>query len=50
MDIKLSMLFLLIGSIIGLSHLSSEKLARFMREFGRKPAPPVVPRRRETQA
>ena len=33
MDSKLTILFLLIGGIIGLSHLDDESLARMRRQF-----------------
>ena len=33
MDPKLAMLFLLVGIIIGLSHLSSESVAKWKRDF-----------------
>jgi hypothetical protein len=36
MDAKLTMLFLLIGTIIGLSHLSRENLAKMKREIDAK--------------
>ncbi len=48
MDIKLSMLFFLIGTILGLSQLNGGNLIRMKREFGRLRGRGVVPRRRRS--
>jgi hypothetical protein len=44
MDPKLTVLFLLIGSIIGLSHLSSEAMIKMKRKFDGQRWRAVVPR------
>ena len=46
MDIKLSILFLLISTIVGLSHLSGVDFGQMKRDFGRKNANSGTPRRR----
>jgi hypothetical protein len=48
MDPKLTMLFLLIGSIIGLSHLSLEAMAKIKREFDGQRWRDIVPRWRKS--
>jgi hypothetical protein len=46
MDPKLTILFLLIGSVIVLSHLSDEKLGRMRRQLANRNWREFVPRRR----
>jgi hypothetical protein len=48
MDPKLTMLFLLFGGIIGLSHLSSENLTELKREFSGRRWRTSVPRWRKS--
>jgi hypothetical protein len=48
MDPKLTMIFLLFGVIIGLSHLSSENLTKLKREFGGRRWRTNVPRWRKS--
>ena len=48
MDPKLTMLFVLIGTIIGLSHLSHETLTKVKREFDGRRWRDIVPRRRKS--
>ncbi len=48
MDPKLAILFLLIGSVIGLSHLNDENLARLRRQFVVRRWREFVPRRRKS--
>jgi len=48
MDPKLAILFLLIGSVIGLSHLNDEKLARLRRQFVARRWREFVPGRRKS--
>jgi hypothetical protein len=43
MDPKLTMLFLLIGTIIGLSHLTEENLARWRQQMVRRSWREIVP-------
>ena len=47
MDPKLTMLFLLIGSIIGLSHLSDDTLGRMRRQLAGGRWRQIVPGRRK---
>ena len=47
MDPKLTMLFLLIGSIIGLSHLGDDTLGRMRRQFAFRRWRAIVPGRRK---
>jgi hypothetical protein len=47
MDPKLTMLLLLIGTIIGLSHLSDEKLGRMRRQLAARRWREFMPRRRK---
>jgi hypothetical protein len=48
MDPKLAIFFLLIGVIIGLSHLSDETVARMRRQFAAKRWRTIVPARRKS--
>jgi hypothetical protein len=48
MDPKLAILFLLIGSVIGLSNLSGENLGRVRRQFVRRNWREFVPLRRKS--
>jgi hypothetical protein len=48
MDPKLTMLFLLIGAIIGLSHLSEENLARMKRQLALRRWRKMLPGRRKS--
>jgi hypothetical protein len=48
MDPKLTMLFLLIGTIIGLSHLSRETLGKMKSEFESRRWRDIVPRWRKS--
>jgi hypothetical protein len=48
MDPKLTLLFLLIGAIIGLSHLSDERLTRIRRPLLSRRWREYVPRRRKS--
>jgi hypothetical protein len=48
MDPKLTMLFLLIGSIIGLSHLSREAITKMKRKFDDQRWRGIVPRWRKS--
>jgi len=48
MDPKLTILFLLIGSIITLSHLSDDNLARMRRQFISRRWRELVPGRRKS--
>jgi hypothetical protein len=48
MDPKLTILFLLIGSIITLSHLSDDNLARMRRQFINRRWREFVPGRRKS--
>jgi hypothetical protein len=45
---KLTMLFLLIGTIIGLSHLNEENLTRLRRQIVRRSWRGIVPGRRKS--
>jgi hypothetical protein len=47
MDLKLTVLFLLIGAVIALSNLSDEKLARVRRQFAEWRWRELVPGRRK---
>jgi hypothetical protein len=47
MDPKLTMLFLLIGAIIGFSNLTRENLTKMKSEFGSQRWLSIVPRRRK---
>jgi|PersoiStandDraft_1058852.scaffolds.fasta_scaffold04865_3 hypothetical protein len=47
MDPKLTMFFLLVGTIIGLSHLSRENLTKMKREFDGRRWRDIVPRWRK---
>jgi hypothetical protein len=47
MDPKLSILFLLIGTIVGLSHLSRKNLTKTKSQFGGKRWRNIVPRWRK---
>jgi hypothetical protein len=46
MDPKIALLFLLIGSVIGLSHLSDENLSRVRRQLATKRWREFMPGRR----
>jgi hypothetical protein len=46
MDPKLTILFLLIGCVIGLSHLNEENLSRMRRQFVTRSWRELVPLRR----
>lgn len=46
MDPKIALLFLLIGSVIGLSHLSDENLGRVRRQLANRRWREFMPRRR----
>jgi len=46
MDPKIALLFLLIGSVIGLSRLTDEGLGRVRRQFAERRWREFVPRRR----
>jgi hypothetical protein len=48
MDPKLAILFLLISSVIGLSHLNDEKLARMRRQLVTRRWREFVPGRRKS--
>ena len=48
MDPKLAMFFLLIGAIIGLSHLSDDTLTRMRQQFAIKRWRAIVPARRKS--
>jgi hypothetical protein len=48
MDPKLAMVFLLIGTIIGLSHLSRENLTKLKRDFGGQRWRNSAPKRRKS--
>lgn len=48
MDPKLTILFMLIGVIIGLSHLSEENLGRMRRQFADRRWREFVPLRRRS--
>jgi hypothetical protein len=48
MDPKLAMLFLLIGIVIGLSHLSHEAMTKIKQEFDRQRWRGIVPRSRKS--
>ncbi|HEX3859636.1 MAG TPA: hypothetical protein VHV58_08545 [Pseudolabrys sp.] len=48
MDPKLTLLMLLIGTIIGLSHMSEENLARLRQQMVRRPWREIVPGRRKS--
>jgi hypothetical protein len=48
MDPKLTILFLLFGTIIGLSHLSSENLTKMKSEFDGQRWHVIVPRWRKS--
>jgi hypothetical protein len=48
MDPKLAMLFLLIGTIIGLSHLNEDTVARMKQQFALKRWREMVPARRKS--
>jgi len=47
MDPKLTLLFLLIGSIVSFSHLNDEALARMTRQLVRRDWRDFMPRRRK---
>jgi hypothetical protein len=47
MDIKLSMLILLIGAILAMAHLTRGNLARMKRDIGRQLGARAASRRRE---
>jgi hypothetical protein len=47
MDPKLTILFVLISSVIGLSHLNDEKLARLRRQHIIRRWREIMPRRRK---
>jgi hypothetical protein len=46
MDPKLALLFILIGSVIGLSHLTGENLGRLRRQFAAGRWREFMPKRR----
>jgi len=46
MDPKIALLFMLIGSVIGLSHLSEESLGRVRRQLASKRWREFMPKRR----
>jgi len=46
MDPKIALLFMLIGSVIGLSHLSDESLGRLRRQFAARRWREFMPKRR----
>jgi hypothetical protein len=46
MEPKIALLFLLIGSVIGLSHLNGEAIGRVRRQFGAQRWREMLPRRR----
>ena len=48
MDPKLALLFLLIGSVIGLSHLNDDTLGRMRRQLVRRRWREFVPGRRKS--
>jgi hypothetical protein len=48
MDPKLTMLFLLIGAIIGLSHLSDENMARMKQQFAPRRWRKMLPGQRKS--
>jgi hypothetical protein len=48
MDPKLAILFLLIGAVIGLSHLTDENLGRMRRQLARRSWREFVPLRRRS--
>jgi hypothetical protein len=48
MDPKLAIFFLLIGAIIGLSHLSDDTLTRMRQQFATKRWRAIVPTRRKS--
>ncbi|MGH6663700.1 MAG: hypothetical protein ACREB2_02190 [Pseudolabrys sp.] len=48
MDPKLTLLFLLISSVVGLSHLSDDRLARMRRQLAGGRWREFVPRRRKS--
>jgi hypothetical protein len=48
MDPKLALLFLLIGAVIGLSHLNDDNLGRMRRQLVRRRWRQFVPGRRKT--
>ena len=48
MDPKLYLLFLLFGSIVGLSHLNDETLAKMKKQFARRRWREFVPTRRKS--
>ena len=48
MDPKLTILFMLIGAVIGLSHLSDEKLGRMRRQLVNRRWREFVPLRRRS--
>lgn len=48
MDPKLAILFLLIGAVIGLSHLTDENLGRMRRQLVRRSWREFVPLRRRS--
>jgi hypothetical protein len=48
MDPKLTILFLLIGCVVGLSHLNEENLGRMRRQFARVSWRDLVPARRRS--
>jgi hypothetical protein len=47
MDIKLSMLILLIGAILAMAHLTRGNLARMKRDIGRQLGARAAPRQRK---
>lgn len=48
MDPKLTILFMLIGAVIGLSHLNDEKLGRMRRQLVRRRWREFMPGRRKS--
>lgn len=46
MDPKIALLFLLIATVIGLSHLSEDSLSRVRRQFSERRWREILPRRR----
>ena len=48
MDLKLAMLLLLIGSIIGLSHLDDERISKMKRSLVRRMRREIVPQEPES--
>ena len=47
MDLKLSMLFLLIGAILAMAHLTRGNLVKMKRDIGRQLGVRAAPRRRK---